>query len=212
MLNIIAMAPWCPPRNLKGKIWSINNSHAAWKREGIIYKPDLIIAMDDLRRDEIKHPDYVEEIVTAGCPVLSTHDSEKWETVKAFPLDTVYKVFTNTHLFDNTINYAFMLALVKGYKEITFHGTDFVSPDSKKLLSKAGVNWLKRGYRDVPDWFKYYDEDVIHWRGGNEPGVESFHYLMGRAEGVKMFFAKGSTALNMDRDSFFYGYQEQPEI
>lgn len=212
MLNIVGCASWCPPTNnldwTGGEIWSINNAHAAWFRREIYYKPDLIIALDDLRRDEIKHPDYVQEIVDAGCPVLNTHNSRKWKNVTAYPLKKVWKMFPSRSFYDNTINYAFMLALYEEYDHIKFHGCDFVPPYDRHLLRKWKANWAKRGYHDLPEWFKYYDEDVIHWRGGTEPGVENFHVLLGyaMAAGVRVDFAKGSTAANRDRDPFFYGY------
>jgi len=213
-VNIIAMSPNTPPpAKIEGDIWSINNSHAVWKRAGRGYKPHLIIALDDLRRDEKTHPDYVEEIVTAGCPVYNTHNSDKWPSVEEFPLKQVWKAFPKIQLYDNSINYAFMLALTRGYKEICFFGTDFVEPYNKKLLRGADARWVKRGHEDTPRWFRYYDEMNINWRAPCEPGQESFHFLMGvaHASDVKSTFGKNTTALNFDREPFFYGYQVQPE-
>jgi len=214
-VNIVAMARWCPPpKRMKGDIFSINNSHAVWERAGLTYKPDLIIALDDLKRDVKHFPQYVSEIVDSGYPVYNTHNSRKWPTVKAYPLEKVWKVFHDKRLYDNSVNYAFMLALTEQYEKISFWGTDFVRPYDGKLLRSARLRWTEKGMPDVPDWFKYYDEMNVYWRGPGEPGWESFHTLLGMAieRGVVMEWHPRSSIMNSDRKPFFYGYTEQPDV
>lgn len=85
---------------------------------------------------------------------------------------------------------------------------------TKKIdLDCAMLRWANAGY-DAPDWFKYYEPDVLARRGPGEPGVESFHFLFGiaRARDVTIHLSDRTTVLNYDRDRFFYGYQEQPGI
>jgi hypothetical protein len=111
-----------------GELWTINNGHAIYD-----LKPDMIIAMDDLQRDVDTHPDYVEAITGAGVPVLSTGPWVRWPSVEAFPLQEVCDFLTPFYpepwrILDNTCNYAFALALTRGYEQIGVYGFDWCMP------------------------------------------------------------------------------------
>ena len=106
------------------------------------------------------------------------------------------------------------MALCRGYGRIGLFGYDFCKPFRPNDLRHrfAALYWERDGYKDIPDWFKYYHREVV--RGAVEPGLESLHYLLGLAEGmgVRVRIHGHSSVLNMDRDKFFYGYQEQPKL
>ena len=201
-------------------VWTINNAHSAYS-----YDTDLIIAMDDFGRDYKTHQNYVQGIVYSGNPVLSTKPDERWPAVEAYPLQKVYDWLLGFHpeperILDNSCNYALayamylgMTALQKEKDPIGIFGFDWVQRYKKIDLDCAVLRWADAGY-DAPDWFKYYEADVLARRRPGEPGVESFHFLFGiaRARGVMVYMAYNTTILNQDRDRFFYGYHEQPEI
>ena len=192
--------------------WTINNAHAAWK-----IKSDLIIAMDDFGRDIKTHPKYVESIVYAEIPVFTTHRYRGLPWTKPYPLREVVAFLPRglaQQILDNTCNYALALAMCRGYRRIGLFGFDFCRPYSKDdPRCEIGLLWWKYdGYRNIPDWFKFYHRKVV--RKTEEPGLESLHYLLGLAEGmgIKVRIHGRSSALNTDRDRFFYGYQKQPKV
>ena len=214
---ILGLAKWSlPPQEMLtefDEIWTINNADSAYG-----YETDLIIAMDDFGRDYKTHPKYVSDIVNAGVPVLSTKPDERWPSVEAYPLQEVFDWLLQFHsepelILDNTCNYAFAMALKQKKTMIGIFGFDWVQPYKKIDLDCAMLRWANDGY-DPPDWFKYYEGDVLARRRPGEPGVESFHFLFGiaRALEVDFNFAANTTILNHDRDRFFYGYEEQPKI
>ena len=214
---IIGLAKWSLPTEETLKVfdavWTINNAHSAYD-----YETDLIIAMDDFGRDYKTHQKYVENIVYSDKPVLSTKPDKRWPNVEAYPLQKVYDWLLAFHpeperILDNSCNYAFALALQKEKDPIGIYGFDWVQRYKKIDLDCAMLRWADAGY-DAPGWFKYYEADVLARRRPGEPGVESFHFLFGiaRARGITIEIAASTTILNQDRDQFFYGYHEQPEI
>ena len=209
------LAPWSQvdifDRGGYDEIWAINNGSVHYD-----YKPDLIIAMDDFDRDMKHHEDYVLSIVNAGVPVLSTEDSKRWPNVKAYPLKRIAEFLgpNAPWILDNTCNYALALALADGHDRIGVFGIDWCHPYDESDLECAHVRWRHKGYGHAPDWFKYYERDVVAARRHTEPGGDSFHYLMGLAKGmgVEIEIMGDSTLLNRDRDRFFYGYQDAPNV
>ena len=194
--------------------WTINNTHS---RHGL--KTDLIIAMDDLERDEETHPDYVDAIIGAGVPVLSTEPKKRWPSVEAFPLQEVCNFISPYfhepwRVLDNSVNYAFALALARGYKNIGIFGVDFCAPYTDADLACSLVRFDDMGYPNAPDWFKYYHPSILTPRRPRKPGIESFHFLYGLAMGLgrQLHMSSKTTLLNYDRDKFFYGYQKQPNV
>lgn len=218
-LFIRALAPRSQPQvgdPLKGdQLWAINNAGAFFG-----FKPDLIIAMDDLARDYAhpEHKGYVESIVDAGCPVYSARADARWPSVEPYPLAEVLKKLGMARggwaLFDNTVNYAFALALALGWRKIAFFGADWCGLYNPIELQVARLRWRLKGFDSAPDWFAYYDGSVVWQRSNLEPGSEAFHWWLGYAEGhgVEVILPRASTVLNRDRKPFFYGYQEQPEL
>ena len=215
---IIALASWSQPHEDDlgqfDEIWSINEGHSIYG-----HKPTLIIAMDDLERDEARHPEYVKTIVDAGVPVLSTGTNKKWPSVEPYPLQEVCDFLSKywdrpENVLDNTCNYAFSLALARGYGKIAIYGFDWCLPYKNPDLALASRRWDDKGYGHAPGWFKYYDGEVVTKRRPREPGIEGFHFLLGlaRSSDITIILSEDTTILNHDRDRFFYGYQEQPEI
>lgn len=188
----------------------INNAH-----RGYGFEPDLIVAMDDFARDKVSHPDYVESIVTAGCPVISTRRFEDWPAVEPYPLDAVLEWLKlpreiGCKILSNSINYAVAYLGYKGAKKFHFYGMDFVRPDSPGRVERQ-VNFLDKAV--WPDWTIYYMEALI--RAPEEPGLDGFCWLVGflHGKGIKMQFPigkpgqfTGTTFLDFDRPNFFYGY------
>ena len=192
---------------------SINNSHDHWN-----FLPDLIVAMDDFARDEIDHPKYVETIVDAGCPVITTQHREKWPTTEAYPLKEVIAFLglppdIACKILSNSVNFALAYIAMYGAKHIHFFGLDFTAPDSPGIVQRQ-KNFLDTN--KWPDWTIYYMEALI--RSPGEPGLDGLCWLIGflHANGVKMNFPVSgmisTTLFDLDRPNFFYGYQEQPDV
>lgn len=214
---IVALASFSQPTKvdlgLYDEIWTVNNAHDHYN-----VKTDLIIAMDDLERDENVHPEYVNAIVNAGVPVLSTGAKEKWPNVEAYPLQQVCDFLRQYHaepwlILDNTVNYAFALALTNA-EFIGIYGADWCPRYRPNDLADSLKYFAEDGYHGVPDWFKYYHPLLMVPRRPTEPGIESFHFLFGIATaiGKQIVMSETTTTLNKDRDKFFYGYQEQPHV
>ena len=191
-----------------GEVWAINNSHAAHD-----YLPDRIIAMDDLERDEPEYPRYVREIVHAGVPVYTATAYPKWDKTVAYPLREVMDSLGLRRrlaqaVFSNTCCYALALALHEKRDPIRLYGFDFERPDCGTLVEGQRM-LLKEG---KPDWFVYYFRDMVRWP--TEPGIHGLTFLLGLAHerGIEVHFPRESTLMDLDRDPFFYGYQDQPEI
>jgi hypothetical protein len=136
--------------------------------------------------------------------------------VEAFPLQEVCDFLTPFYpepwrILDNTCNYAFALALTRGYEQIGVYGFDWCMPYKDADLECSLVRFEHDGYGDVPDWFKYYHPSIMTPRRPREPGIEAFHFLLGLAMGLNrtVDFSSRTTILNKDRDKFFYGYQTE---
>lgn len=193
----------------------INNTHVH-----VDIDPDLIIAMDDLKRDEKPHPDYVDAIVRYGCPVLSTRKFRKWPNVEPYPLERVAKWVSRQFklpadkLLDCSISCAIALCLSKTVAKIGLSGVDLTPHYRQVDLECAMIRFKHRGYARAPDWFKYYEDDVLAFRRPREPGWESIHALIGfgMARGVDFEFGGDTTLFNMDRERFYYGYNGVPKI
>lgn len=204
--------PYKPPQDCD--VWGINNAHAAHK-----FKPDLILALDDLQRDydSGNHYDYVFQIVEAKCPVYSARRHDQWPSVEPYPLKEVLdKLNMNRnawYLFDNTVCYAVALAIARGYTTVSLYGCEFVQPYDDIELDVANYRWKKKGY-DCPSWFAYHSKDIVWRRTPMEPGYESLHWWLGygAAKGVLFHTPQNSAILNRDRASHFYGYQTQPDF
>ena len=211
-----------PPRSVLDDydtIICINNTHAvlhSYVEDGEL-KPDLIVAMDDLQRDVKLEPKYVNAIVNAGCPVLSTRRFKKWPSVQPYPLKEVIAYlntpFPASKLLDNSICYATALAMARGAKTIGLFGVDLTPGYQEVDLECATVRWRHKGYGHAPDWFRYYDRFVLAYRAPQECGWESLHFLigMGMAKGITFNWASDSSILNTDRDDFYYGFAKQPK-
>lgn len=188
-----------------GHIIGINNSHAVYD-----FRPNLIIAMDDLQRDLKTHPDYVSQIINEGVPVLTAAAHGLWNC-KPYPIRQAVDFLDweeAPRILDNTCNYALTYALMKGYQEIHLVGYQWVHPDIFTNVEAAESQCAESD----PDWVKYYRGPLI--RKPSEPGQESCAYLIGLANGMGRDIDMTYSPFLFDRDrpSFFYGYQEQPNV
>ncbi len=196
------------------EVWCVNNASDIYKLE-----PDLIIAMDDFERDEDTHPAYVSSIVNSGFPILSTEAKPQWPNVTAYPLQEVCEYLEEFHsepwqLLDNTCNYILALAMARDYRNISVTGVDWCHPYRPIDLEISKLVFKYDGFKNIPDWFKYYNPSIMGPRRNAEPGSESWHFLLGVAAardiGITMEYT--TTLMNKDRDKYFYGYQHQPEV
>jgi len=193
----------------------INNTHVQEK-----FEPSLIIAMDDLKRDEKVEPDYVDAIVNKGCPVLSTRKFRKWPSVQPYPLEDVCRWLKRKtglpphRLLDCSISFAIALCLRHLVARVGLSGIDLTPPYNALAMKRGMLQFTEGGYRKPPDWFKYYSQDALKQRRPREPGWESVHYLVGfgTALGMKFEWGKDSTLMNSDRDRYFYGYNDMPRL
>ena len=197
-------------------IWTLNLAH-----HDCGVTPDLVIAMDDLRRDAKAEPGYVERLFDGHkADVLTTVANKKWPRAKPYPLQDVVdklairRIFA-ARLFDNSLNYAFMLAIVRGFKIVGFHGCAFSRLDRPgDPEAFAADQWNDGPYRKRPDWFKWHAKDTLLTRRPREPGIEAFHFLLGVAvaRGYDVQFSSPTTIMNFDREPYFYGFEKQPRI
>ena len=195
---------------------AINNAHVAYR-----FEPDLIVAMDDFGRDKVSHPRYVDSIVNAGAPVISTRHWQDWPAVEPYPLDAVLDWLNlpphvACKILSNSVNYAAAYLAMMGAEHIHFYGVEFVQPDRPGIVERQ-INFLDKAV--WPDWTIYYMEALL--RSPEEPGLDGFCWLVGfmHARNIKMKFPTGiagqftgTTFMDFDRPNFFYGYQDQPYV
>lgn len=197
-------------------IWTLNEAHGAAN-----VKTDLIIAMDDLHRDYKADSAYVDKLLSAGVPIVTTVAYPKWPSSVAYPLKKIIDRLNlpdliAVRLFDNSLNYAIALAMCHGAWRIGFHGCSFCPPDRAGEPDCFGEeDWGSGPYaRKRPDWFKFHGKMALRARRPREPGIEACHFLLGMAmaRDIALSFGPGTTLLNLDREQYYYGYEEQPEI
>ena len=183
------------------EVWAINNALVSTDGPA----PDLIIAMDDLERDEEVNSRYVEGIVNSGCPVITTRHFDKWPTTVAYPLKEVLSILptissTRKTLLLNTVNYALAYAIYLGAGRIGLFGCDFSMKDDDWLLDYALKAWTRK-YPNPPDWFKYYHESTLERRAALEPGENATAFLIGfaRGKGIEIVIPPTSTLLDHGR-------------
>lgn len=191
-------------------VWAINNA-GMW-----FHDIDLIIAMDDFKRDSKTHPKYVKALTNRGVPILTCTAYKKYPALMEYPLKEVLEYldishWCHYHPLDNSCNYALAYAMYKGMKQIALCGFEFRKPYTKLALLEA-EEFAKRTYgENVPDWFKYYMKDWLP--KAQEPGELSCYWLLAtaRERGIAVSIPTGTTLMGADIPKFFYGYSEQPK-
>ena len=183
------------------EVWAINAAGVWWRGH-----TDLLIHMDDLKRDEKRDKKYVERITGTGLPILTCtkHDYSK---AIDFPNGQVAKgLLPDDWHFDNSVNYAIGYALWHGVTDLYLYGCEF-SPGK----SWFDYNESMKSVKDYePWWCVYYRKPMF--REAGEPGAEQCHFLLGVAQerGVKIHLPPGSTLMDRDRLAFWYGPDKQP--
>ena len=98
-------------------VWAINNA-GMWLED-----IDLIISMDDLRRDTTFDPEYVKGLTERGVPLLTATAYEEYPSTMAYPLKEVLDYLNikpgELHPLDNSCNYSLAYAMFKGMTEIS---------------------------------------------------------------------------------------------
>ncbi len=191
-------------------VWAINNA-AMWLDD-----IDLVISMDDFRRDEKIDPQYVKDLTGRGVPVLTSTAYEKYPSLQEYPLKKVLDYLDiepgGLHPLDNSCNYTLAYAMYKGMTEISLVGYEFRGGYTLHTLL-AAQKFAEENYgENVPDWFKFYMKDYMPQAG--EPGEPSCCYLLGicKERGIDIDLAFGTTLMNAHLPRFYYGYQDQPDI
>ena len=217
---IVGCAGKAVPRKmlrLYSTVWAINRCFECAK-----VNPNLVIAIDDFKRDEKAEPGYVDGLFGGhSANVMTTIAYSKWPRSRNYPLASVMKELhldrrVAERLFDNSCNYAMALAIANGMKAIGLHGIAFTNSLSEKAWNRIGRDdWIGTQYKGKlrPEWFKYHGKIALYTRRPTEPGTEAFHFLLGLAiaRGIKVE-AHDTTLLNLDRKQYFYGYQVQPNV
>ena len=202
-------------------VWAINNA-GMW-----FHDIDLIIAMDDFKRDSKTHPKYVKALTERGRPVLTCTAYEEYPALEEYPIKEVLEylgcypeytapvfkdVFPTHHPLDNSCNYALAYAMYRGMKEIHLYGFEFRSRYTEASLMLAEKFAKDKYGPDVPDWFKFYMKDYMPH--AQEPGETNCCWLLGvcRERGINIKLTSGTTLLGHDLPRFYYGYQIQPDL
>lgn len=189
-------------------VWSINDaSRVHW-----YIGPDMVVAMDDWKRDVRIDPKYVEFISSLGVPVCGTKAYKQWPCLFAYPVKEVVGMLGRPWL-DNTCSYALALAIYLGIKEINLYGFDFWTRDTAGAIYDA-TEVAKEKYGKVPAWFAYYMSACTERRRLMEPGGECVSYLIGfaRGRGLKVNVPAGTALMDLDREQYLYGYERQPDF
>ena len=190
-----------------GLIWTCNDAHVHF---GL--KPDMIVAMDDLELDEVTHPEYVQDIVNAGCPVYASAAYAKWDYTFDYPLREVLAFLDvpddfGGHILTNTLCYMLALAAFRGYSPINLWGFDFYRMDGTEAEKTAAAK-VPVG---KPKWQRYYRKPLV--REQFEPGADGLNWLLGwlsRDGQSRVIAMKPTTVLDLDRPHFYYGYRKDP--
>ena len=191
-------------------VWAINNA-GMW-----FHDIDLIIAMDDFKRDSKTHPKYVKALTGRGIPVLTCTAYKQYPSLEEYPLKEVLDYLGidpgHPHPLDNSCNYALAYAMYKGMKEIHLLGYEFRKTWSANNLYDAEIFAKAKYGENVPSWFKYYMKDYMP--RSQEPGENSCCYLLGLCKGrnISIRISYGTTLMNADLPHFYYGYQDQPKL
>ncbi|KKK79150.1 hypothetical protein LCGC14_2836400 [marine sediment metagenome] len=191
-------------------VWAINNA-GMW-----FHDIDLIIAMDDFKRDSKTHPKYVKALTNRGVPVLTCTAHEEYPSLQEYPTAEVMEYLRVNpdfapHPLDNSCNYALAYAMYLGMTEIHLYGFEFRAAMTKKAYIEAQKYAMER-YGRVPEWFGFYMKEWLPRPG--EPGEESCHWLLGlcHGRGIKIRCSEDTTLLSASLPKFFYGFQDQPDL
>ena len=192
-------------------VWAINNA-GMW-----FHDIDLIIAMDDFKRDSKTHPKYVKALTNRGVPILTCTTYETYPSQQEYPTVEVM-VYLDVasdwapHPLDNSCNYALAYAMYRGMKEIHLYGYEFRAPITEKAYMEAQKYAMEKYGRNTPDWFGFYMKPWLP--KAQEPGEESCHWLLGlcHGRGIKVRFSENTTLVSASLPRFYYGYTQQPDI
>ena len=187
-------------------VWAIDNS-GMW-----FHDIDLIVAMDDFRRDAktkpVNHRKYVDALTNRGVPIITSTAYKEYPCLEEYPLAEVLEYLGRKpwehHPLDNSINYAIALAMYRGMKQIRLVGVEFVPPHKPSALEYAR-EVAKDKYGAVPDWFKYYMKPALRTPG--EPGESNCTWLLefAMARGISIGLQYGTTLMGLDIPVFYYG-------
>lgn len=196
-------------------IWAVNNVGIWLKDAQPPFVPDLVIAMDDLKRDEDEFADYVRDMTSLPYPLL-TCTKHDYKNTFEYPIKAVMKYLWPRAtrmdecrpVIDNTICYAFALAIYRGYSTIFLYGCDFRFPDEPIMID----DW-RMEHKGKPYWYVYHMAEPMMRRRDREPGLTTLCYLIGHARerGIEVRLPQNTTLFDMDRPFYCYGYQDQPD-
>ncbi len=193
------------------EVWAINNA-GMW-----FHDIDLIIAMDDFKRDSKTHPQYVHRLTTRGVPILTCTTYPEYPLLREYPTSGVMAYLDvdpdwAPHPLDNSCNYALAYAMYLGFTEIHLYGFEFKTSITRKAYIEAQKYAMDKYGRNTPDWFGFYMKDWMP--KAQEPGEESCHWLLGlcHGRGINVRLTDGTTLVSAHLPRFFYGYTKQPDI
>lgn len=205
-VSIVGFGPSQRHFDGRGVVWAINDV----QRVHLLPKADMIIAMDDWKRDYRIDPGYVGFISNMETPVCTSTAYQEWPCLFEYPIKPVVKMLGRPWL-DNTWSYAMALAIYLGFREIRLYGADFWTADTEGMEIDA-ENYAAVKYGKVPSWFRYYMPPCTTRRRMMEPGGECLSHLIGFAlgRGIDVFVPEGTALMDLDREQYLYGYENQP--
>lgn len=103
------------------EVWACN--HAAF-----VFRHDLVLAMDDLRRMARTWPAYGAALRRHDRPILTSRAYSEFPTSFAYPIREVLACIKDDTL-NTTVAYAIALACARGVKRLWLYGCDFHYPE-----------------------------------------------------------------------------------
>lgn len=127
---------------------------------------DMIWVMDNILEPEHRWSEFsMQAMINSGKPIMTSMPHPDWQGKEVlYPLEEVLKFIGNGYRPNTNTAYAFVYALMKGYKKIVLYGTDFAIPEHLKqkfpkqffdLVDQVGMEYTIEGARCMTFWIAH---------------------------------------------------------
>lgn len=111
------------------EVWGINTAHRA-------IKCDRIWIMDDLKRLEVRYPDWANELKLVNTPIMTANAYPEFPNAHAIPIDEMCKNIGDNY-FSTTVAYAIGYAIHIEVETMWIYGCDFWYPNA--AITESGL-------------------------------------------------------------------------